>query len=54
MAITIEHLKNKTYDQAENWYHQGVISQDLWEQYVELWQTSAPRYSSLGGKHQVK
>jgi hypothetical protein len=54
MSITLDQIKDKTYEQAENMYFQGIISQDVWEEYVELWQTSATRYSSLGGEHQIK
>jgi len=52
MAITIEHLKTKTYEQAENWYRQGIISQELWEEYCNLWRNSTPRYSGLAGQYE--
>lgn len=35
-----------TLEQAERWYHQGLIGQDLWEAYCHVWATSAYRYGS--------
>lgn len=52
MKITLDTLKTKTYEQAENWYQRGVISQDLWEEYCDLWRNSTYRYSSLASSYQ--
>ena len=36
-----------TYNEAENHYRQGVISQDEWEHYCYHWKNESGRFSSL-------
>jgi hypothetical protein len=38
------YLLNMTLEQVENWYHQGVIGQAMYEAYCHIWATSAFRY----------
>lgn len=42
-TFTAEQLGRMTMEQVENWYHQGLVTQDEWEGYMYVWQTSAPR-----------
>jgi hypothetical protein len=44
-AITSEVLARKTLGEAEDWYRQGVITQEQWEAYTYVWATSAFRFS---------
>ena len=44
-ASTLESLKRKTLDQVEWLYRQGHITQDVYDAYCHLWQTSAPRFA---------
>lgn len=44
-------IANMTYEQAENWYRQGCISQDEWEAYCDAWRNSCFRYSSLAASY---
>ena len=46
--MTIEQLRNYTYEEVERFYRGGVVSQALWERYVCEWRTSAFRFSDLG------
>jgi len=39
-------LAHMTLEEADNWYRQGVVSQDQFEAYMHVWQTSCFRYST--------
>jgi hypothetical protein len=43
---TLDYLiKNCSLEQVENYYYEGRISQDLFEEYSKLWHSSCYRYS---------
>lgn len=42
---TVRAVSRMTYDTAERAYREGVLSQDMWEAYVHVWETSAFRFS---------
>jgi hypothetical protein len=41
-------LANVSMERAEDWYHRGMIGQDVYEAYCHVWWTAAPRFSSPG------
>lgn len=41
------------YGQAENWYYQGVLTQDQWELYNTIWRNSAPRFSDVAADYDL-
>jgi hypothetical protein len=41
--MKLENLKTKTLDQVDYFYRQGMITEDVAQAYVELWNTSAYR-----------
>lgn len=43
-----------TYQQAEDLYREGVISQDEWEAFCHAWRNSAFRFSSLAEAYEMK
>lgn len=43
--MTLDSLKTTTYNEAEYYFRQGIISEELWAEYRHLWQSSAPRFA---------
>ena len=45
--MTLEQAITKTYEDVEHAYNAGCVSQDVWEQYNHIWQTSYPGHQHL-------
>ncbi len=43
--VTLESIKGFTLDQSTYFVRQGIISQELFDAYCHLWQTSVPRFA---------
>ena len=44
----LRELLSKSLGGVEDLYHQGYVRQPIFEAYMHVWATSAPRYSSAG------
>ena len=42
------HLARMTLEQVEGLYHDGYVRQAMFEAFMYVWATGAPRFSSLG------
>ncbi len=43
-------LLSHPYSTVESWHRQGIVSDDDWESYVQVWRKSAPKYSGLASQ----
>lgn len=44
----LSELMSKSLGQVDDLYHQGYVSQPMFEAYMHMWATSATRHSSAG------
>ncbi len=42
----VHYMSHMSLEKAENWYRQGVLSQDQMEAFLYVWATSAYRYGT--------
>jgi hypothetical protein len=48
-----KHITEKTFEEAEYWYKNGLISEEQWDTYRLIWRNSAPHFSSLAEEFEV-
>jgi len=43
-----------TYDQAQYWYRSGLLDDTDWMIYQFIWRNSAPRFSDIAQRYDLK